>query len=219
MSEFMRVFPPVLLVVVFTASSLAKVSRAEAFRSFAASIHALRIVPARGVTATAGVVVAVEIVTTGLLLTPWSPAGLVLAASALAVFAVVAVVTRRRGLAVPCNCFGPGPRGRRGGSFRGAAVEGRGRPLGIPHAVRNTILAGVAVAGLPAGPLGIPDSEAGWVGAGLAGAAALVCATVVLRFEDVVALFGQAPGASGVRGPRSARRPGSLKRPSPETAP
>ncbi|MER6945853.1 MauE/DoxX family redox-associated membrane protein [Nonomuraea sp. NPDC000554] len=212
MSEFMRVFPLVLLVVVFGASSLAKISRAEAFRSFVASVRSLRIVPARWASATAGVVVAVEIVTVGLLLTPpWYPAGLALAATVLAVFAVVAVVTRRRGLAVPCNCFGPGRGGR-----RGAAAQGR--PLGVPHAVRNALLAGVALGGLLGAEVGGGWAGTAWVGAGLAGTAALVCAAVVLRFEDIVALFGQAPSVPRSVEPVRGRRSESSRRPSPGTA-
>ncbi|MFC4014993.1 MauE/DoxX family redox-associated membrane protein [Nonomuraea purpurea] len=174
MGDFLRVFPPVLLVVVFAASSLAKV--AGAFPGFEGSVRALRLVPARWARAVAAGVIGVEIVVAGLLVTPWYTGGLALAAGVLAVFAVVAMVTRRRGLAVPCTCFGPGTAG--------------GPPLGTPHAVRNALLAGVAIAGL----FGRPATD-DWAGAGVAGVAALVCAALVLRFEDIVALFGRPPGA------------------------
>ncbi|MGP3929184.1 MauE/DoxX family redox-associated membrane protein [Nonomuraea sp. KM88] len=164
MGEFLRVFPPVLLVVVFAVSSLAKVSGAEAFRGFAASVRALRLLPDRWagtVTGTvAGTKAGAELVTAVLLLTPWRAAGLALAAAVLAVFAGVALVTRRRGLAVPCDCFGAGPARRLGGSSW-SAVPG-GLPIGNPHIVRNTVLAAVALSGL----FGGADASAGAVGEG-----------------------------------------------------
>ncbi|MEV0623444.1 MauE/DoxX family redox-associated membrane protein [Nonomuraea sp. NPDC050404] len=174
MDEFLRVFPPVLLVVVFGASSLSKVLRAGAYRDFAASVRDLAPLPARWAPAIAAAVVSAEIVTAGLLLTPGYPAGLVLAAALLGAFAAVAVTAGRRGLRVPCNCFG------------GGAGAGRRLPLGTPHAVRNLLLAAVALAGL----FGDPGVVPGWAGAGLSGVAALVCAALVLRFEDIAALFG-----------------------------
>ncbi|TDD07501.1 hypothetical protein E1292_13445 [Nonomuraea deserti] len=128
----------------------------------------MRLLPARWAPGVAAAVTGVELVTAGLLLTPWYAAGLALAAAALAVFAGVALVTRRRGLAVPCACFGPGPGSGRGGSARDAAPGGL--PLGNPHAVRNTVLAAAALSG----PFGGADASVGPVGGGLAGAAALM---------------------------------------------
>lgn len=164
-----------LLAAVFVVAVGSKLSR-RAFREFVAATG--RLLPGgwsgwrRPVAA--GVVVA-EVAVVGLLAWPVTavtgPAGFGLALVLSAGFSTGIAAALRRGERAPCRCFGDAS-----------------APLGPGHLVRNGVLATVALAGLVLGwlpaPAAVPPA-----GAGLAGLVGLVLAALVVRMDDLVALF------------------------------
>jgi len=173
------IFSRCLLGVVFAVSAAGKLRSRSTVRAFVTSVLDMRVVPRPLTAAVAWAVIAAETVTAIALLLPSPPvvaaAALTLAALMLAAFLGAIVVVLRRGRPLSCRCFGVSS-----------------APLGPPHLVRNAVLVAVAAVGL-----------AGW----LAGAAvvdlpvlavtapaALAVALLVVRLDDLVALFA-APGA------------------------
>ncbi|MFF8957136.1 MauE/DoxX family redox-associated membrane protein [Streptomyces sp. NPDC014894] len=178
----------ILLFGVFLAALVGKVRGRAAFREFAASIVALRLLPARASRAVAIAVTAAEAVIAALLVpNATAPLGLALAVLLLLAFTAGIVLALRRGRSAPCRCFG-------------ASVT----PLGPVHVVRNLLLAAAGVAGLTAAVAGaaggLPPHAAGGA---VASVAALVILLLVVRLDDLVALFAPAPPAGAVRANRS----------------
>ncbi|OLF19240.1 MauE/DoxX family redox-associated membrane protein [Actinophytocola xanthii] len=177
----------VALVGVFAVSARDKVGR-ERFRVFAASAGPLDVLPRQWRVRTARAVAVAELVIVaalagGLVLALAGAGGLVLAlgflaaAALLTSFTVAIGLMVRRGERVPCHCFG--------------ASE---VPLGVAHVVRNLLLLALAVVG--------PFTPAGGyapVGVALAVVAGAVFATLVIRFDDLVMLFGSPSPATRTR--------------------
>ncbi|AVT35852.1 hypothetical protein C6W10_04565 [Plantactinospora sp. BB1] len=191
-SEFSRW----LLVLVFLASAGSKVRGRAAFRAFADSLRAMALLPSRVVVPLAVAVTAAE-AAVPLLLVPLPVAevttvGFALAAALLAAFTVAVAAVLRRGTRVSCRCFG----------------EAAAAPFGRQHLARNVVLTVVAGIGGYAS-LGGTRMTVGTVV--LAVPLAVVGALVVVRLDDIVALFlpgtpagGAARRGTAVRGGRSA---------------
>ncbi|MEU6370055.1 MauE/DoxX family redox-associated membrane protein [Streptomyces sp. NPDC046931] len=177
-----------LIGVVFLVSAASKAGRSS-FAAFVTSVVDMRILP-RGAAAPAAVcTVAAEGAVAGLLAAPARhavTAGLLLAAGLLAVFTAAIALAVRRGTTVPCRCFG-------------ASVT----PLGSPHIVRNTLLAGAAAFGAVCSAVAArpAPSPAGVVVPAVLG---LTAGALVTRLDDLSALFRPVPSGSG-----SAPRPSS----------
>jgi hypothetical protein len=174
-----------LLALVFLAAVAGKVRTRAGFADFVASVGGFGVPPrwrrpvARlAITAEAAVVVLLAVPGAG-------PAGLLLATGLLGVLTAAIVRVLRRGARPACRCFGAGD-----------------TPVGARHVGRNLALVAVALLGL-----------LGWATAGgsapsapavlLAVGVAVPLAAVVVRLDDLVALF--APTAS--RAPRPVGRP------------
>ncbi|GAA2235354.1 hypothetical protein GCM10010232_22600 [Streptomyces amakusaensis] len=177
---------PILLFGVFAVALVGKARGRAAFQEFAASITALRLLPARVSRAAAVLVTAVEAAVVVLLV----PSSTVLAGFALAVLLLLAltggiVLALRRGRSAPCRCFG-------------ASVT----PLGPVHVVRNLLLAVAGAGGLTAMAAG---ASAGWPphpgGSLIAAVSAAVVLLLVVRLDDLTALFAPAPAAPSRTGP------------------
>ena len=173
-----------LLATMFLVSVMSKLRSRVAWQAFVASVHELRLLPERSVGPVAAVVMTAEVVSCALLVTPLAAtaqAGFGLSSAMLAAFTVVIAVTVRRGLVVPCRCFGV------------AAA-----PLRWRHVVRNAVLAAVAFVGLfgglgaGVGPSGVPAGSSGpAVVVGLS--TGLVVAVVVIVLDDLLELFTGQP--------------------------
>lgn len=166
-----------LLVAVFGAAAAGKLTSRQAYAEFVVSTG--RLLPTRWSRwrrpAAVGVLVG-ELVTAMLLVVPATATlGFTAAAGLGLLFGAGVAAALRRGERAPCRCFGIST-----------------TPLGRPHLVRNALVAGVAVGGLtstllaPAGPVHP-------AGALVAVAAGLVTAVLVVRLDDVVALFAPTP--------------------------
>lgn len=155
-----------LVGATFVAAAIGKLRHPAAFL---ADLSAMSVVPVRYVHAVAVVSVLCEAAVGPLLLAPRTVrAGAALAVVLLVAFIAVIAVVLRRGAVVSCPCFGV-----------------TRSPLGPRHLVRNAVLllaAVVALAGPGSGPLSSEVVPA--IGAGL------VAATVIIRLDDLVALFG-----------------------------
>lgn len=156
---------------------VAAVAKLRDLPAFAASIAALGLTSPRRSRAAAVAVVAAELTTTALCVVPYGAAalaGLVLGTGLLGVFGAVAVSSQRASRSVPCRCFG-----------HSAA------PLGAQHAVRNAVLAVLAVCGIGALTAGAPPpAAAGWA---LLGVVSAVSVALVSRTDDLVDLFRSTP--------------------------
>ncbi len=152
------------LFLVFVASASGKV-RNDAFSGFVTTLRVLRLAPAAWARPLAFLVVAGEAVAAGLLVV-WSTAGLALSGLLLLVFCVAIEVAVRRGVKVPCRCFG-------------SSAD----LLSRRHLVRNGMLLALVALGLAASG---PDADlAGLVFAAVTGISA---AALVIRFDDLVVL-------------------------------
>ncbi|MEU4247996.1 MauE/DoxX family redox-associated membrane protein [Amycolatopsis sp. NPDC026612] len=103
-------------------------------------------------------------------------AGLAAAAVVLTGFAAAIVVLVRRGHRVPCRCLG---------------TTGT-RPMGTAEVLRNLVLAAASVAAVASGP-GAPAAPADAVAAVFLG---VTSALLIVRLDDVLALFGVTAGRS-----------------------
>jgi hypothetical protein len=159
-----------MLALVFLASAVAKAGN---FGGFVAAVRQLRLVPATTPRLVARLVVAAEFATVGLLLLPAPEAGFGLAVVLAVLFSVVIEISVRRGIRVPCPCFGAS------GDF-----------LNRKQLVRNALLVVVAVVGLvsPAATGALELVEI-MISVAVAG----FLAAVVIRFDDVADLLMPRP--------------------------
>ncbi|TDB78971.1 hypothetical protein E1182_14435, partial [Micromonospora sp. KC721] len=159
-----------LLALVFLTAVVGKLRTRAGFDGFVGSVGQFG-VPARWASAVARLAVATEAAVVVLLAGPPTvPAGLLLAAGLLGVLTAAIVGTLRRGVRPACRCFGAGD-----------------APIGLRHVARNLVLLSVALLGLlgwaAAGPP--PSTPAMLIAVG----AAVPLAAVVVRLDDLVALF------------------------------
>ncbi|MBP2706975.1 hypothetical protein JOL79_24625 [Microbispora sp. RL4-1S] len=130
----------------------------------------------RPAAAVPAVVAAVEAAVVVLAAVPaTAPAGFALALAALAAFSFVIRGAIRRGLAVPCRCFG-----------------GRNLPVGPADLARNAVLATVALCGLTLTVLVPTGGTVEPAGAVVAALAALLVTVLVVLSGDIADLFGLA---------------------------
>ncbi|MBB5852627.1 MauE/DoxX family redox-associated membrane protein [Amycolatopsis umgeniensis] len=168
------------LTLVFGISAAGKFG-GERFRSFVASAGPLGLIPRARRAIVARMVVAVEFVIVGVLITGsagrwWSalfPA-FTGAAALLAVFTAAITLSLSRGERAPCHCFG-----------RSAM------PLGVPQVVRNVLLLGIALIGSVASLVESPHGAL--PGTAVALCAGLVVGFVAVRSDDIVELFRDVP--------------------------
>ncbi|MEV6398955.1 MauE/DoxX family redox-associated membrane protein [Streptomyces sp. NPDC051907] len=170
----------VLLVGVFLVAVAGKLRGRAAFDEFAASIRAMRLLPRRLAAPAAAAVAATEAAVVVLLAWPAAvPAGFALAAALLIVFTAGIALALRRGRREPCRCFGASA-----------------APLGPVHVVRNLFLALAAAAGLvlslAEGAHWPPNAGAG----ALALTAGVIGVLLVVRLDDLTALFTTSPAMS-----------------------
>lgn len=161
----------VLLALVFVASATGKLRGAIAFRSFETATRGMG-VPARLVRPAAVAVLAAEVLTIPLLaLPPGGLVGFVLAAALLLAFSVGIALAVRRGTRQSCNCFGSSK-----------------TPMGVRHLVRNGLLLAVVTVGAAAAVTGAtPPQHPAAIA--IAAVAAAVGAALVIRYDDLAALF------------------------------
>ncbi|MER7043375.1 MauE/DoxX family redox-associated membrane protein [Streptomyces jumonjinensis] len=180
----------ILLAGVFLTALAGKVRNKAAFDEFAVSVERLGRLPRRVSRAVAVAVAAGEAAAVALLAAgPTVPAGFALGVLLLLGFTAGIVRALRAGSAAPCRCFG-------------ASVT----PLGPVHVVRNLVLAAVGGAG---GAAALTGPATGWPphpgGAAVAGVAALVALVLVVRLDDLTALFRLPPARTGPVGRAPAR--------------
>lgn len=166
----------VLLLAVFAVAGGSKLTR-HGFGEFRAATG--RLLPVRWSgwrrPAAVGVLVA-ELATVGLLAWPPAvPVGFAMALGLGTAFSAGIVAALRRGERGPCRCLGAST-----------------TPLGGSHLARNGVVTAAAVVGLVLAwlPEPVPASPAG---IGLAAVAGLVLAALVVRMDDLVALFAPMP--------------------------
>jgi hypothetical protein len=172
--SYLLVFSRCLLALVFLASAASKLRGRPAFRAFADSLRTMNLLPARVVVPVAGAVAVVEAMVP-LLLVPLPGAavttvGFTVAAALLAAFTVAVAVVLHRGTRVSCRCFG----------------EAAAAPFGRHHLARNVVLTVVAGIGAYAS---LGDSGVTVRTAVLAVPLGVVSALIVVRLDDLVALF------------------------------
>ncbi|MEV0265426.1 MauE/DoxX family redox-associated membrane protein [Streptomyces sp. NPDC050617] len=158
-----------LLVVVFAVAVVSKLSSAESFSAFVRSVRELAgLSPSRG-RAAARLVVGAEAAGAVLLMLPrprpLTMAGFVLLGCLLGAFTIAMAASLRRGLRVPCRCFGAST------SSAGAL------PL-----VRNGLLIVAAVTGAAGTFHGVPTAPGGLA---VAAGTGLVLGAVVTVFDDI----------------------------------
>ncbi|MEU3454358.1 MauE/DoxX family redox-associated membrane protein [Micromonospora sp. NPDC006766] len=172
-----------LLALVFLTAVVGKLRARAGFAGFADSVRQFG-VPARWATPVARLTVGVEAAVVVLLAVPRTvPAGLLLAAGLLGVLTVGIVGALRRGARPACPCFG--------------AADA---PIGPRHVARNLALTAAALLGLLGWAAASPplSAPAALITAGVA----VPLAAVVIRLDDLVALFAPTPR----RAPRPAGR-------------
>lgn len=168
MAPYLALTSQVLVGLVFLTSTTAKVRSPAAYRDFRAWIGAL---PA-GAGWMAGAVVATEVAIVVLLTLPGAAImGMALAAFISLVFATETVVVIVRRLEISCRCFG-----------RSTSA------MGMPHVIRDLLLAGVAMGGAVA-MLDRGDSAIAVPAVIVCAMAALFGAPLLIYFDDLVALF------------------------------
>jgi hypothetical protein len=160
-----------LLLGVFAVALLGKVRTATAFKEFTASVVELRLLPRNLSRLAAMAAVAVECaIVVSLAMTSTVDAGFGLAIALLVVFTGGILLALRRGRRASCRCFGA------------SATR-----LGPVHVTRNVTLIAIAVGGLltTAVTAGSPHPA----GIAVALGAALVGVVLVVRLDDLAALF------------------------------
>ncbi|MFI9152413.1 MauE/DoxX family redox-associated membrane protein [Streptomyces sp. NPDC053367] len=161
-----------LVALVFLASAVGKLRGRAAFAAFVAETRQWRLVPKRALVPAAGTVVVAEAAVPVLVAVPSATrAGVLLAGALLALFTAAIVVTRARGTAARCACFG-----------RIAT------PLGRRHVLRNALLlAAVAVAMTPLPEAAGAPTALVAVGAGALGA------LLITTLDEIAGLFSPHP--------------------------
>jgi hypothetical protein len=164
----------VLLAGVFVLALASKVRGRADFGAFTASIRALGLLSGAGSAMAAYALVAAEAVVVLLLLFPSTViAGLAGAGATLTVMTAGILAALRRGRRGTCRCFGASD-----------------TPLGRVHVVRNLFLITGAATGLAAGlATAGTESPAHPAGLALAAVVAAVGILIVVRLDDLVALF------------------------------
>lgn len=164
----------ILIFGVFLTALAGKLRRKAAFHDFVTSIREMGLFSRKVVWIVAIAVAVGESVTLVLLAVPaTAPIGLALAMLLLLGFTAGMGTSLRRGMRTPCRCFGAST-----------------TPLGPVHLVRNLVLAAVAATGLAAMALDTDvDRPPHLGGAAIAATAALVAVILVVRLDDLVALF------------------------------
>ncbi|MEU6412640.1 MauE/DoxX family redox-associated membrane protein [Microbispora sp. NPDC046933] len=164
----------------FLVSLASKLRGRESWLRFAGATA--RLLPSRTVTtratqrhhALAAVVAAVEGAVVVLLVVPaTASAGFAVALAALGAFSLVIHKAIRRGLMVPCHCFG-----------------GRNLPVGPADLARNALLGLIALTGLALTVLVPVRGPAEPAGAAVAALAALLVTVLVVLTEEIADLFG-----------------------------
>lgn len=167
-------FTRCLLALVFAASAVSKLRGRHAFGEFAESLRDMRLLPSWAVRPIATVVALAEAAVPPLLIPlPFSvltTAGFVLAGLLLSGFTVAVATVLRRKVSATCRCFG------------GSTAA----PFGRHHVVRNLLLTACAAAGAYASATEAPTTVSA---AALAVPFAAVAALIVIRLDDLVALF------------------------------
>ncbi|MFE7120301.1 MauE/DoxX family redox-associated membrane protein [Streptomyces sp. NPDC057654] len=169
----------ILIGTVFLTAAIGKTAGRGSFPAFAASLGRLNVVPRTATRAVAVAVVAAEWSVCLLLLAPWAPVvglGLTLAAALLTAFAAAIARVVARGAREVCRCFG----------------SGSTTPLGVPHIVRNLLLAGLAMFAVFAMSTTPPHGTATAArpaGLAVAAAAGLLVGGCVAALDAIVALF------------------------------
>ncbi|MFC7546089.1 MauE/DoxX family redox-associated membrane protein [Plantactinospora sp. GCM10030261] len=161
----------ILIALVFVASAVSKLRGVAAFQSFETATRGMG-VPARLVRPAAIAVLAGEVLTVPLLaLPPGGLAGFAVAAVLLVAFSVGIALAVRRGTRQSCNCFGSST-----------------TPMGVRHLVRNGFLLAVVAAGVAGAVTGAaaPSHPAAIA---IVAVAAAVGALLVIRYDDLAALF------------------------------
>ncbi len=171
----------VLVGTVFAIAVVGKIRGTVPLRAFVRSLGDLASVPRRLRPVVAAAVLLCEAAVPVLLALPGTaPAGLGLAGAVLATFTVALGRAWRRGVREPCRCFGAGA-----------------APLSRAQVVRNGLLTTIAAAGLAAAlrwpAPSAPGAGAAAAGIALAALAGVIAAMVLIRLDDIVALF--APSA------------------------
>ncbi|MEV7801819.1 MauE/DoxX family redox-associated membrane protein [Microbispora sp. NPDC088329] len=133
--------------------------------------RALRAERRHGLAATVAVAEAAVVVLTAVPAT--ASAGFAVALAALAAFSFVIRTAIRRGLAVPCHCFGD-----------------RRLPVGPADLARNAVLGSIALTGLALTVLVPARGPAELAGAAVAALAALLVTVLVVLTGEIVDLFG-----------------------------
>ncbi|MEU7045624.1 MauE/DoxX family redox-associated membrane protein [Streptomyces varsoviensis] len=167
--ELVAVSCRTLLVVVFAVAVASKLSGAEPFNAFVRSVREFTALAPRRARAAAHLVVGTEAVGAVLLSLPRPAAaiaGFALVGCALGAFTVGMAASRRRGVRVPCRCFGAS-------SHNTGAL-----PL-----VRNGFLIVVAVTGAAGTALGGQPAAPG--GLAVAAGAGLVLGVVMTVLDDI----------------------------------
>lgn len=177
---YLLLFSRGLLAIVFLVSAAGKLRSRAQLRAFTESLRAMKVLPAAAVGPVAGTVAMAELAVALLLVPLPTPApttiGFALAALLLGGFTVAIVLVLRRGVQASCRCFG----------------ASAGRPFGREHVVRNLVLLAFAVLG---GYASLGDTAITGYRAVLALPPAALCALVVTRLDDLVALFAPVPSA------------------------
>lgn len=174
-----------LIVLVFGVSAIGKLRNRRAFDEFTRTARTLLTAavpwtPSRTqIRGIAGTVVAAELAIPVLVVVPpLTRYGQGLVLLLLTFFSVGIAAAMRRGVRTSCRCFGASS-----------------TPLGPGHLIRNAVLFGVAAAGAAAGPRGLDHAEpAGLV---VAVAAAATLTLLVVRLDDVIALFTSPSAVAG----------------------
>ena len=156
----------VLIGVVFLVSGGTKVREP---REFARSVRGLGLVPSSWAGRVALAVTALELAVPVLLAVPAAvPVGFGLAGVLLLAFTAAIGVALRRGTTAPCRCFGASQ-----------------LPLGRRQLTRNVLLLVVLAAAAPGAGAASGDLR----GAAIAVPAGLVCALLVVFFDELAELF------------------------------
>ncbi|MEH0972088.1 MauE/DoxX family redox-associated membrane protein [Micromonospora sp. CPCC 205546] len=172
----------ILLALVFLAAVLGKLRTRAGFEGFVASVGQFG-VPPGWVGPVARSAVAAEAAVVVLLAVPSTvPAGLLLAAGLLGVLTVAIAAALRRGARPACRCFG--------------AADA---PIGPRHVARNLTLAAVALLGLLGGAVAGASPSPSPATVLLAAGLAVPLAAVVVRLDDLVALFAPHPSSRPTR--------------------
>jgi hypothetical protein len=163
------IFSRTVVGITLAVSICAKLRTKSAYIRFEDWVHRLAVVPSWATTTTAILVIAAEVTAAGLIAAPWTAeVGLFLSAFLLAGFSLVVLLLARRGIREPCLCFGSG-----------------NQPMTFLHAVRDAVLASIALVGALLAGGRTPSLGA----ITTAVATAIVVATLLISSETLVSIL------------------------------